>query len=257
MPSLNTDPARFNTLGYCLFRNMLAAEEVAETRRMLSAALVQRLPQPYEALKPHEALIDRPEYVGEPHARDGHWLDLCCHPCLLDAVESILGPNLILVYSSLFIKLPDRPVEVCWHQDNPYWPSVHGTDVITMWLAIDDADAGNCAMKVIPGSHRGHREMDTIPAGDNQMLNAKVAVPARAEAKAVTLAMPAGSLSIHDSYIVHGSNANPSGRRRAGYTIRYCSTDTAWVDTGAHPIPVYLVRGKEGRHNRGYVDRRP
>ena len=99
--------------------------------------------------------------------------------------------------------------------------------------------------------------MDTIPAGDNQMLNAKVAVPARAEAKAVTLAMPAGSLSIHDSYIVHGSNANPSGRRRAGYTIRYCSTDTAWVDTGAHPIPVYLVRGKEGRHNRGYVDRRP
>ena len=99
--------------------------------------------------------------------------------------------------------------------------------------------------------------MDTIPAGDNQMLNAKVAVPARAEAKAVTLAMPAGSLSIHDSYIVHGSNANPSGRRRAGYTIRYCSTDTAWVDVEKHPVPVFLVRGEAGQRGADYTALRP
>ena len=58
--------------------------------------------------------------------------------------------------------------------------------------------------------------------------------------------MKAGSLSIHDSYILHGSLANESGRRRAGYTIRYCSTDTAWVDMDQHPIPVFLVRGKGG-----------
>ena len=58
--------------------------------------------------------------------------------------------------------------------------------------------------------------------------------------------MKAGSLSIHDSYILHGSLANESEHRRAGYTIRYCSTDTAWVDIDQHPIPVFLVRGEGG-----------
>ena len=64
---------------------------------------------------------------------------------LLDAVEAVLGPNLILVYSSMFIKLPGDGTSVGWHQDNNYWPSVHGTDVATVWLALDDADAENAA----------------------------------------------------------------------------------------------------------------
>ena len=224
---------------------------------MLAAALARRLPQPHDGLKPHDDVLDRPEYIAEPHARHSHWLDLCSHPCLLDSVETILGPNLILVYSSVFIKLPGSPLEVGWHQDNPYWPSVHGTDVVTMWLAIDDADAGNCAMKVVPGSHRGHRKLATVPAGEDQMLGKKVELSPEQVGTAVTLEMPAGSLSIHDSYIVHGSDANNSGRRRAGYTIRYCSTDTAWVDVDTHPIPVYHVRGKAGSRGGGYVDKRP
>ena len=69
--------------------------------------------------------------------------------------------------------------------------------------------------------------------------------------------MKAGSLSIHDSYILHGSEANESGRRRAGYTIRYCSTDTAWVDMDQHPIPVFLVRGEGGPLGEHYTDLRP
>ncbi len=254
---LNAEPALFESEGYCLFPDALAAEEVEEARSMLTAALKRRLPQPHQGLKPHADLLDRPEYIAEPHARDQNWLDLCSHPSLLDAVESILGPNLILVYSSIFIKLPDSPLEVGWHQDNPYWPSVHGTDVVTMWLALDDADAGNCAMKVIPGSHRGHVELNSVPAGDDQMLGKKVELGPEEEAAAVVLEMSAGSLSIHDSYIVHGSDANHSGRRRAGYTIRYCSTDTAWVDVETHPIPVYHVRGGAGPKGAGYVDLRP
>ena len=50
---------------------------------------------------------------------------------------------------------------------------------------------------------------------------------------------------------------NHSGRRRAAYTIRYCSTDTAWVDVEEHPIPVYLVRGEPGLRGEDYTDLRP
>jgi ectoine hydroxylase-related dioxygenase (phytanoyl-CoA dioxygenase family) len=134
---------------------------------------------------------------------------------------------------------------------------VHGTDVATLWLAVDDADAENAAMQIIPGSQSDHTEMEMIPSGDHQALNSKVAVTPEQEASAITLAMRAGSLSIHDSYILHSSAANQSERRRAGYTIRYCSTDTAWVDTDEHPIPVFLVRGESGSRGADYVDLRP
>ena len=89
------------------------------------------------------------------------------------------------------------------------------------------------------------------------MLGKKVQVAPEMEAQAVMMEMEAGSLSIHDSYILHGSEANESGRRRAGYTIRYCSTDTAWVDMDQHPIPVFLVRGEGGTRGERYTDLRP
>lgn len=250
---LNTDPGRFAAEGYCLYHNVLEREETTALRTMLDEALAHPLPLPTEWHRGRASNMDRPGYVGEPHTRDEGWLEICRHPRILDAVETVLGPNLILVYSSVFIKLPNDVQVVDWHQDNNYWSSVHGTDVVTLWLAIDDADVGNCAMKVIPGSQRGHKELDTVPAGENQMLNKKVEVTAEMTASAVTLEMEAGSLSIHDSFILHASDANRSGRRRAGYTVRYCSTDTAWVDTETHPIPVYLVRGQAGDRGGGYI----
>ena len=154
---------------------------------------------------------DRDQYYGEPHTKEVFWLEVCRYPYLLDAVEAVLGPNLILVYSSMFIKLPDDGTSVGWHQDNNYWPSVHGTDVATVWLALDDADAENAAMRIIPGSHRDYREMETVPAEETEMLRKKVQVAPEMEAQAVMMEMKAGSLSIHDSYILHGSEANESG----------------------------------------------
>ena len=133
---------------------------------------------------------------------------------------------------------------VPWHQDNTYWPSVRGTDVVSVWLAIDDADAENSAMMVIPGSHAGYREQVTVSSEAHEMLDKKIVVTAEMEAKAVTLEMAAGSVSIHDSFLLHASASNRSGRRRAGYTIRYCSSDTVRVDLNQHPIPVYLMRGE-------------
>ena len=112
-------------------------------------------------------------------------------------------------------------------------------------------------MQIIPGSHQGHEHLETIPSGENQTLGSRVATTSQQEARAVTLAMRAGSLSLHDSYILHGSGANQSDRRRAGYTIRYCSTDTAWVDTDQHSIPVFLVRGEANSPGAAYVDLRP
>lgn len=245
MNGINHDPQRFGALGYCLFPGVFDAAETEANRQLLE-----------EAASAGEIQEDR--YLGEPHAKHDAWRAVCCHPPLLDAIESVLGPDLILVYSSVFIKQAHSPAVVLWHQDNTYWPSVHGTDVLTVWLAIDDATAANSAMKVIPGSHAGYREMEQAQAdNEDAMLSRHVEVTAEMEASAVTLEMSAGSMSIHDSYLLHGSDANRTDLRRAGYTIRYCDPKTAWVDMDEHPIPVYLMRGEAGDRGERYTDARP
>ena len=122
---LNTDPAHYDKVGYCFFPEILEQAETTALQHLLN-----------EALSDSADDLDRPGYVGEPHSHNLRWLETCRHPRILDAVEAILGPNLILVYSSVFIKRPHDPTQVAWHQDNTYWPSVHGTDVATLWLAF-------------------------------------------------------------------------------------------------------------------------
>ena len=241
---LNTDPARFKTDGYCLFRDIFDPHQVAEMQQRLTTAI-------------EEASDATPHYYNEPHTKEKFWLDVCSCPRLLDAVESVLGPNIILVFSSMFIKPPRDDTSVAWHQDTTYWASVHGTDVLTVWLAIDDVDHENAPMQVIPGSHRRHQQLDTVKTHGKEWFGNKVEITAEQAASATSLIMNAGSLSLHDSYLIHGGGINTSDRQRAGYTIRFCSTDTAWVDIDQHPIPVYLVRGEPGSRGREYVDLRP
>ena len=241
---LNTDPKQFSECGYCLYRDVFDPAQVEKMQDVLQVATL--------------AGVDGlPKNYSEPHTTDAFWLETCIHPRLLDAVESVLGPNLILVFSSMFIKQPRDDNTVCWHQDNTYWPSVHGTEVVTVWLAIDDVAEENAPMQLIPGSHQGYRQLETAKAGEKEWLSKKVEITPQQEASAVSMTMSAGSLSIHDSHLIHGGGINHSDRRRAGYTIRFCSTDTAWVDVEEHPIPVYLVRGEPGLRGEDYADLRP
>ena len=75
------------------------------------------------------------------------------------------------------------------------------------------------------------------------------------EEGAVCLEMKAGSLSVHDSFVLHASEANTSGRRRAAYTMRYANFKTVKVNTAEHWVPVYLVRGESEKTD--YIDIRP
>ncbi len=241
---LNHNPDRFAEDGYCVFPRVFSPAEVESNRRLLAEAT-------------DEDLLDNANYFSEPHTLDERWLEICRHPRLLDVVQSVLGPNLILVFSSVFIKTPHSVKTVPWYQDNTYWPSVNGTNVASVWLAIDDADTENSAMMVIPGSHAEYREIATVTSGANDMLSKKIVVTPEMEASAVTLQMAAGSVSIHDSFILHASESNHSERRRAGYTIRYCNCESVWVDVDQHPYPVYLVRGEAGKRGERYIDLRP
>ena len=74
------------------------------------------------------------------------------HPTILDAVEDVLGPNLLVWSTSFFIKEARDPAYVSWHQDATYW-GLSAPDVLTAWVAFTDATVENGAMRMVPGSH--------------------------------------------------------------------------------------------------------
>ena len=254
---INNQPQHFTKEGYCLFEAVLSAAEIEAIRRKLDADIAD-LPEKQTVYKDGvtKEVDARPEYMTEPHPTSAFWLDVCRHPRILDAVEKVLGPDLILIMSHLIVKVPEKGLPVAWHQDNTYWQSVTGTDVVTVWMAIDDTDVSNGCMQVIPCTHEGYPELEKFKTGKDDLLGLSVKVTPQMQAGAVPLEMKAGSLSIHDSFVLHGSEANTSGRRRAAYTMRYANANTVAIDTAAHWVPVYLVRGLGGDNEKQYVDAR-
>ncbi|MES4792604.1 MAG: phytanoyl-CoA dioxygenase family protein, partial [Chloroflexota bacterium] len=106
------------------------------------------------------ANADRPwAYKNDDPLREAHYhfrplYDLCAAPRLLNVVEPLLGPDLVLLYSHILNKKPGGR-RVAWHQDGPYWHRVEPKVAVTVWVALDDSTPENGCMRLIPGSHRG------------------------------------------------------------------------------------------------------
>lgn len=156
------------------------------------------------------------------HARCRFLHDLVRHPVLTACAVDLLGDDVIAWGTHYFCKMPHDPKRVSWHQDAAYWP-LAPTRTVTAWIAIDDVDEGNGAMRVIPGTHR----LGVIPPRPSRPDEANVLwqslddVERFAEPQPIILR--AGEVSWHSDLLVHGSPPNPSPRRRAGLTIRYAA----------------------------------
>jgi len=170
--------------------------------------------------------------------------DLCTSPKLLDPVEALLGPDLVLLYSHIMNKKPGG-LRVAWHQDGPYWWRVEPKIAVTAWVALDDATPKNGCMRVIPGSQRGHRDLGQTLTDTPDLIQSRPFElrPELVDAsRAVDLVMRRGDVSLHDSYLVHGSEPNRSAHRRAALTIRYVPAATRITDTADRRQ--FLVRGR-------------
>jgi hypothetical protein len=150
--------------------------------------------------------------------------DLIRHPAILDSVEDILGPNLLVWSTSFFIKEPRDPSYVSWHQDSTYWGLSH-PDVVTAWLALSVSIVENGCMRVIPGSHLKDQlpHQDTF-AENNLLTRGQEVMVEVDEADAVDVELQPGEFSLHHVRLVHGSDPNNADYRRIGYAIRYIPT---------------------------------
>lgn len=230
---------------------------VGEARLERLGAAVERLVAANPDVPP-EYLIG--PHIARPDDRDPdlhrEFLDLCLDPEILDLVESVIGPDIVLWSSGVFCKPPGVGREVPWHQDGQYWP-LRPLATCSVWIAIDDSVPENGCMRYIPGSHAPRRLFDHEHARGDLVLNRRVAPSEFDPASARDDALRAGELSIHDVYLIHGSNPNRSGRRRAGYVMRYFPGSTLYdremdvgqsSDIGVSDFamrPIWLARGAD------------
>lgn len=171
---------------------------------------------------------------------EGLW-DLATHPTLLDAVEDLIGPDIVAWGSHFFCKQPGDPKHVPWHQDASYWPFTPARTV-TVWLAIDDTDEENAAMQFLPGTHtQGHLEWRHT---DKPAVLGQEIVGIGRFGKPVHDTLRAGQFSLHADMLAHGSGPNPSSRRRCGLTIRYCPPSVRAIDPSWASIAI-VCRGTD------------
>ena len=172
----------------------------------------------------------------------GLW-DLCNEPRILDHVEDLIGPNIICWASAILSKEPHDPKAVPWHQDASFW-RLTPARTVTVWLAIDDANPANSAMRFIPGSHK-NGALKIRKTDKNSVFHIETA-GAETMGDPFTNSLRAGQMSLHADMLVHGSQPNRSDRRRCGLTLRYCPPDVSIIDDEwAQGVEAIICRGTD------------
>jgi len=169
--------------------------------------------------------------------------DQVCHnPKILDVVESIIGKNILVGGSTLFIKDPGKKDFVSWHQDAKYIGFVP-YNWVTAWLAITDTNEENGCMRMWPESHKEKMKDHKDTYDPNNLLTRGQTVQNVPIEKTIPNTLKAGQLSLHHPMIVHGSGSNKSNQRRIGFVIQsYIGTN---VDQVIGKVYVQQARGKD------------
>ena len=211
------DPAQvtqFNEKGYIAPLDVFSAEEMAVHRTA------------FDQLMEEAGASGGNSYsINGWHKTHTAVYDLVTEARILDYLQDLLGENLVCWGTHYFCKMPGDGKQVSWHQDASYWP-LTPSKTVTVWLAIDDADAENGAMQIIPGSHlHGQIAFKESRAEENNVLNQTAVGPLDYGDAPVLLALRAGQISLHTDLLLHGSEPNTSNRRRCGLTMRYVPAD--------------------------------
>lgn len=172
---------------------------------------------------------------------------------ILDSVEDLLGPNVLLFGTRLFCKYPSDEKFVSWHQDT--YQGTWGLEppiALTVWYAIDDCDDGNGSMRIVPASHRsGPRRHEEIADPANLLRRGQsIQLSNDEHSRAVPIRLRSGEASIHDGGVIHSSSPNTSGRRRCGLAIRFVPTHVRQNRSAEQPqSTAILMRGRDEYHH--------
>lgn len=172
------------------------------------------------------------------------WVDdLMRHPLILDAVEDLIGRDILCWNTIFWIKEAKSDSFVSWHQDVRYW-GLDTNDLVTAWLALSPASLESGCMHVLSESHKGallpHK--DTYHANNMLTRGQEISIDID-PTKTVAMPLAPGEISLHNVRLAHTSGPNQTNDRRIGLSFHYMPTKTKQIigewDSAA------LVRGED------------
>ena len=165
-----------------------------------------------------------PEEINSESRNNLHlsfaFLDALAHnKIIVDAIEDLIGPDISLWASVMFIKEPSSKQYVSWHQDATYM-GLDSLDFPTPWIALSPSNIETGCMTMIAGSHKTKIQNHEDTFAENNILTRGQVIQDVDKSKAVDLILQPGEMSIHHGAVIHGSQPNNSNQRRIGFSLQ-------------------------------------
>jgi non-heme Fe2+,alpha-ketoglutarate-dependent halogenase len=239
--------------------NVLSEAQIAQYRRdgylfPFPALSASELAECNDGLARFEQWLGTPVNQGDFRWRSASyvmlpWVDaLVRHPRILDAVEDLIGPDILVYTATWFIKEAHSPAFAAWHQDATYFGLIPNDQHVTAWVALSDASAEAGCMEVASSQGRPQQMRHAALRLANSINGAGQAIVEPFEQNGTALMeLPAGSFSLHHTLCRHRSAPNRADHRRVGLGISYVPAYSRLG--GSVRMCARLVRGKDaGRH---------
>ena len=178
--------------------------------------------------------VEFPEEINAENRNNLHlsfaFLDKLAHnKIIVDAIEDLIGPNISLWASVMFIKEPSSKHYVSWHQDATYM-GLDSMNFPTPWVALSPSNKETGCMTMISGSHKLKIQEHEDTFAENNILTRGQVIQNVDESRAVDLILEPGEMSIHHGAVIHGSQPNKGSQRRIGFSLQsYMPNDVSQV----------------------------
>ena len=190
-------------------------------------------------------------YRQKPYLLMKSAAEIARNPALLDAVEDLLGPDIMLWDGAYVIKEPRNTKYISWHQDLKYW-GLDGEELVTAWVALSPSNPQSGCMKMLPGSHLEGEKPHHDTYGKNNILHRGQEMEMEVdEDKTVSIELQPGAASLHHGWIAHASPPNKSDDRRIGLSLQYLTPRMKQKKTERESV--LPVRGQD-RFNHFLLD---
>ena len=249
----NTQITEYHQAGYAVCPNFLTSDEViqlfSETEKIINGNTLANHDKNRMEMEPDQPPDGtKVRRLYEPCTHHPLFRALSESDKLLDAVEDLIGPNLLFHYSKLNMKPPEIGSVVEWHQDLSYYPLTN-RDSLAVLLYLDDADAENGCLQMLPGRHGGdllaHTREGYFQGRATQGVDSSEAVLAEGKA---------GTAIFMHCMTPHASITNRSNRSRRTLILSYRAADAFPIYYGEMTSHVEthtrLVRGHRAQMAR-------
>lgn len=228
--------ASYRRDGFYFPHPVLHADDAARIARQIMAFAAGDTPRHYP--DPQNQL-----YLLKAHLLFD-WADrLSREEALLDAVQCLIGPDILLWSSGVFWKAPYSGAFVSWHQDATNYELEGADEVVRAWLSLTPATEANGTMRYLPGGHRLGPVRHVDRKADGELLSRGETMDMIVDAdKSVPVLIGAGEASFHHLHTPHASGPNASDTPRVNYVMTFVSPR---VKPRIGPDSALLVRGSD------------